>query len=190
MNYKSVVKTNRDEFFSKCDNIASTLNIPSIWLQHIMYSESGLNHLAVNGIGAVGLIQFTKSTAKSLGTSADALLKMTNVQQLDYVLKYFKIQIATYGTPKSILDAYLLVFYPAMVKKDENFSLPATMYASNKGMDMNKDGKITKSDVKAYLEKRIGEKISLSPGLGNINLPLLFAGLVTVGFFLLRRHGA
>src|SRR4051812_1834879 len=40
------------------------------------------------GSGATGLIQFMPSTARSLGTSTDAMAKMTDVAQLDYVAKY------------------------------------------------------------------------------------------------------
>jgi hypothetical protein len=39
------------------------------------------------GSGAVGLIQFMPSTAKGLGTSTEALKKMSAVQQLDFVKK-------------------------------------------------------------------------------------------------------
>ncbi|MBC9933319.1 transglycosylase SLT domain-containing protein [Chitinophaga qingshengii] len=185
MEYKSLVKTNTEQFFKRLAEIAGRLGIPSEWLQHVMYSESGLSHIAVNSIGAVGLIQFTRSTAKSLGTSADALLKMSNVQQLDYVEKYFKVQISVYGVPKSVVDCYILVFYPAMVRKGKDFALPDSMYASNKGMDMNKDGKITRDDVKAYLEKRIGVKVSDSPG-GTSKWPLLLIPLAVLLLSLTR----
>lgn len=185
MNYKALVKTNTEQFFKRLAEIAGRLGIQSEWLQHIMYSESGFNHTAVNSIGAVGLIQFTRSTAKSLGTTADALLKMTNVQQLDYVEKYFKMQISVYGVPKSAVDCYILVFYPAMARKGKDFALPDSMYASNRGMDMNRDGKITREDVKAYLEKRIGAPVSDSPG-GTSKWPLLLIPLAVLVLSLSR----
>lgn len=42
--------------------------------------------------GATGLIQFMPSTAKQLGTTTDKLAAMTEVDQLDYVAKYFVSQ--------------------------------------------------------------------------------------------------
>lgn len=43
------------------------------------------------GSNGTGLIQFMEATAKSvLGTSAKSLAAMSDIQQLDYVEKYFK----------------------------------------------------------------------------------------------------
>ena len=47
---------------------------------------------------ATGLIQFMPKTAKNLGTSTQQLFKMSNVQQLDYVYKYFLSAKADYKT--------------------------------------------------------------------------------------------
>lgn len=185
MNYKALVKTNTDQFFKRLAEIAGRLGIPAEWLQHIMYSESGFNHTAINSIGAVGLIQFTRSTAKSLGTTADALLKMSNVEQLTYVEKYFRLQIATYGVPRSVVDCYILVFYPAMIRKGKGFALPDSMYAGNRGMDINRDGKITREDVKAYLEKRIGVSVDDSAG-GTSKWPLFLIPLALLVLSLSR----
>ena len=54
-----------------------------------MVFESRLNPQAVNPIsGATGLIQFMPSTARG-GTTTAVLKRMSNVQQLDYVLALF-----------------------------------------------------------------------------------------------------
>jgi hypothetical protein len=58
---------------------------------------------------ATGIIQFMPRTAKGLNTTTQALYKMTNVQQLDYVYKYF---LPAKGKLKSFEDLYLYTFYP------------------------------------------------------------------------------
>ena len=67
--------------------------------------------------GAVGLIQFTHSTAKELGTSTEELKRMSGTQQLDYVYKFLKDK-AKPGMDEG--DLYMSIFLPAMVGKSPN----------------------------------------------------------------------
>lgn len=108
------------------------------------------------GSGAVGLIQFMPSTAKGLGTSTNALAKMTAVQQLNYVYKYF----AGYkGRLKNLGDVYMAILWPAGVGKADDYVLwnsktKPTTYRQNSGLDVNKDGVITRAECIAKVLQR------------------------------------
>lgn len=99
------------------------------------------------GSGAVGLIQFMPDTAKYLGTSTEELLKMTAEQQLDYVAKYFKPYAVRL---KTLSDYYMAILFPRAIGRSEDYILfetPAKAYTQNKGLDLDKDGKITKGEA-------------------------------------------
>lgn len=99
------------------------------------------------GSSGTGLIQFMKATAEGLDTSIEELSKMTAVQQLDYVKQYFKVQRKSYRT---LEDVYLAILRPASVGKLTDhvlFSDGSKEYIQNKGLDLDKDGKITVKEV-------------------------------------------
>lgn len=109
------------------------------------------------GSGAVGLIQFLSSTAKALGTTTEALAKLTPEQQLEYVKKYFQPKR---GRLQTIEDLYMAILYPAAVGKAPEstlFNKGTTAYRQNAGLDTNRDGKITITEavllVRAEFEK-------------------------------------
>jgi len=143
------------DFNKKLDNIANQLGVNSSDLLAIMKQESGVNPHARNKQGgATGLIQFMPNTARRLGTTTDDLIKMTAVQQLDYVYKYFKMVGIRPGM--KLGDLYMAVFMPKYVGHDDTTVLGASgasgfsgkVYAQNKVLDRNKDGTITIADVK------------------------------------------
>jgi len=151
---KEYVSENREEFFTKVANIAGKISIDPSWLMAVMYKESALNHRARNNYSnATGLIQFMPSTAIALGTTVDQLRQMTNIQQLDYVDKYFQPYRRRI---KSYTDTYLAVFFPAAIGKPDDYilqtsNLSAGLIASqNPAVDRNKDGKITKAEVEEW----------------------------------------
>ena len=113
------------EFFNKLKGISERLGVDKSDLLRIMTYETNntLNPAIQNDIGAVGLIQFMPSTARELGTSTAALKKMTAVQQLDYVEKFYTKNGVTAGM--GLGDLYLMTFMPAAVtnNKPDNFVL-------------------------------------------------------------------
>jgi hypothetical protein len=153
------VKTNREAFDAKVQSISRALGINPNWLMQAMFQESGLDSTAVNPISkAVGLIQFMPATATGLGTSTDALRKMSNIEQLNYVQKY----LSTYkGKIKSFVDLYMCIFFPVAIGKPGDFvletrNLSAEKIAKQNGIyDLNKDGKITKAEVEAAILKKV-----------------------------------
>jgi len=149
------------EFKAKVIEISKRLGMDPKVLISIMAFETGgsfsPSQKNAAGSGATGLIQFMPSTAKGLGTTTDALAKMTAVQQLDYVEKYF----APYkGKLNSVADAYMAVLWPAAVGKPMSYVLfrkGTKAYDQNKGLDLNKDGVITKEEASQKVRKYVGE---------------------------------
>lgn len=158
MLFENYVKENKAAFLEKVENLSRKLLIEPDWLMAVMYKESGLNHRAVNSNGgATGLIQFMPATAKGLGTTTAALRNMSNVEQLDYVYKYYKPYISKLN---SYPDLYLATFFPAALSKSDDWVIQssglsaATIANANKIIDLNKDGKITVGEFKEYCYKK------------------------------------
>lgn len=183
--YIEQVTSNRFEFETKVTQISSRLGIMPGWLMTVMYAESRLNHQAQNtNSSAAGLIQFLSKTLTSLGTSTGQILSMTNVQQLDYVEKYFVMQ-GLKGKMKSVYDVYLGVFSPKFVGHSDIAVIARSgsdVYNVNKNMDIDKDGILTVKDVKKWL----GKYVINGEALPDSN-PILYFVLGLLGIFLLFR---
>jgi hypothetical protein len=112
---------------------------------------------------ATGLIQFLEETAKGLGTTTADLANMTAVEQLDYVKKYFepfKDRIKNFG------DVYMAVHWPKGVGKDDSYVMYRkdsedpkirAAYNSNKSLDTNGDGTVTRGETLARLFSATGK---------------------------------
>tara|TARA_R110000822_G_scaffold154411_2_gene294031 strand:- start:11483 stop:12655 length:1173 start_codon:yes stop_codon:yes gene_type:complete len=93
------------------------------WLANVIYFETArsFDPSIVNPIGATGLIQFTKTTASGLGTTTISLAKMSSIEQLDWVEKYFKnVGGVNLG---SQADVFAAVFMPVGIGKGPNFNI-------------------------------------------------------------------
>lgn len=177
------------EFLSKVKNIVATLGMPAdtgpgdllsciAWESGRTFSASVVNKA---GSGATGLIQFMPATAivyfntpaeiaamsdmqkKTAGLAACVTLgKMTAEEQLDYVLKYF---IPYKGRIQNLGDLYMGILYPKAIGKPDDYALftdGTTAYRQNAGIDLNKDGQVTRAEclVKILAMKQEG----LQPG--------------------------
>ena len=145
-----------EEFKNRTSVIANTLGTSADFLMASMAFETGetfspsIENAA--GSGAVGLIQFMPSTAKSLGSSSEELKKMSAVQQLAFVEKYFA---PFKNRLKGLDDVYMAIFMPTAVGKSNDTVLidkdtGPTAYRQNKGLDTNSDGKITKGEASIH----------------------------------------
>lgn len=129
----------------KCDPVAVQVFMGSMaWETGGTFSPSIRNKIS----GARGLIQFMEPTAKGLGTSQAALEKMTVSQQLEYVYKHFK---PFAGRLKNDGDVYMGILLPRAVGRDDNYILwdksnYPTAYSQNKGLDLNDDGVVTRTE--------------------------------------------
>lgn len=138
------------EFRVKVREIGGRLNIDPSWLMAVMGFETGYTFstsIKNPGSSATGLIQFVSSTARSLGTTTTQLARMTDVQQLDYVEKYFN---QYKGHINSLADCYMAVFWPAAIGKPGAYVIatsPSSVYNANAGLDVNRNGTITKDEA-------------------------------------------
>lgn len=164
--YIDKVTDNKAAFEAKVRDIAQKLGIDPNWLMVEFYSETGgsMSPSETNPIGCVGLIQFcgdNGGTTKQIGNktiSLDELKKMSNVEQLDWVYKYYA---AYAGKIKSFEDLYLIDFFPAALgwpddKVIESSTLSASKIANqNPSFDLNKDGQITIAEFKEAVRKKL-----------------------------------
>ena len=151
-------------FLNRVKQIAQKINCDYKDLLAVMNAESGLRSDIQNkNGGASGLIQFIPATAKALGTTTNALKNMSALQQLDYVEKFYLNNIKTFGMTGKRLsagDLYTLTFMPAKINSEVLCQAGSKEYAANKGLDANKDGKITKTELgNRVISKRVDESI-------------------------------
>ena len=162
------------EFTSGISSLAKKYKIPEDYLYAVMGFETGgtfdpaIKNQA--GSGATGLIQFMPSTAEGLGTSTDALSKMSRADQLKYVDKYFAGKGIEGG---SLSDVYMSVLFPAAVGKPDDFVLfgkgamkgyTGRAYTQNAGLDLNKDGSVTKAEASAKVQKYLPKDFKPAQG--------------------------
>lgn len=148
----SKVKSNAQAFGDKVIQIGSDLGILPQWLMIVMNNESGLSASIKNPTSsASGLIQFMEATAKNLGTTTEKLRAMSNVEQLDYVKKYF----APYANRiNDVTDTYLAVFFPLALYKGEDYIFPKWASDANPIFDVNKDKILTKAEFRKYVNEK------------------------------------
>lgn len=140
-------------FINKAIEVSNRLGIDPNWLMAIINFESAgtFSPSIKNNLGYVGLIQFGRVAAERIGTTTSELQKMSAVEQLEYVYKYYypyrrKI--------KSYVDMYLATLFPVAIGKPltyvlETKSLPASRIAkANPIFDANKDDKITVEEIR------------------------------------------
>jgi murein DD-endopeptidase MepM/ murein hydrolase activator NlpD len=158
---------NDTEFLKEVKRVAQKYNIKEGDLLGLMASESGLDPASDNG-SHVGLIQFSASSAKLVGTTQSSLKRMSRAEQMKYVDKYFEYWKLPKGANAGQL--YSVVFAPAYASGDPNkvlYSSPSVEYRSNKPLDANKDGKITIAEMGGRIEGKkkefgISDNITLS----------------------------
>lgn len=97
----------------KVVEVAKKLSIDPNWLMTVIALETieTFSPSIDNGIGYIGLIQFGKTTAETIGTTKDDLGKMSFIQQMDYVEKHLS-QKRFQEKFKTLTDLYLAVLYP------------------------------------------------------------------------------
>lgn len=154
-----------EDFKGKVRAIAKDLSADPNWLMAVMAFETGGSFSPDepnrSGSGAVGLIQFMPATALGLGTTTAKLSRMTAVDQLDYVAKYY----ARFANRMQNLgDAYLAVLWPPGVGRADSYVMwerdqgdYRREYNANRNLDVNKDGKITRAEAISFVTKAFRE---------------------------------
>lgn len=151
--------------------MACTLRMDPNWIMACIAWESGESFSPskknMAGSGATGLIQFMPDTAKGLGTTTDALAKMSAEDQINYVYKYFKQQIELHGPLTTLEDTYMAILWPAAIGKPVSSPLwdkdtRPTTYRQNAGLDSNKDGTITKFEAASHVREKLSKGLPLA----------------------------
>ena len=146
------------EFKNKVIKICENLKIEPDFLMSCMAFETGETFSASikNPVAsATGLIQFLETTAVSLGTTTSKLANMSEVEQLEYVEKYFTPYA---GKIETIEDIYMAIIYPKAIGKSNDYILftsGSSSYLANKGLDKNMDGNITKEEAAAKVKEKL-----------------------------------
>lgn len=141
--------------------IADTLGCDPSDLMACMHWETGgtfkpdVKNAA--GSGATGLIQFMPSTARAMGTTTTALAAMTAEDQLRWVYEYFK---PYKGRLRNLGDVYMAILWPKGVGKPDHYVLfdrkkTPTTFRQNAGLDVNKDGLVTKAECLVKVNERL-----------------------------------
>lgn len=115
-------------FKEKVQQVAKNIGVDEMSLVKIMYKESGISASIKNSIGCVGLIQFCPDNRgrKTIGGSdylISTIEKMTRIEQLDLVEKYYKAQGFNSQKHRSVEDLYLATLFPIAVDKPWNYIL-------------------------------------------------------------------
>lgn len=155
----------RQLLFTGCHNLGVDPNLLMAciaWETGETFSPSKKN---MAGSGATGLIQFMPSTARALGTTTEKLAAMTPEEQLKWVFKYFDPYS---GRLHTLSDVYMTILWPRAVGKPESYALfdrakMPTTYRQNSGIDINKDGIVTKAEAAAKVNAKLVK--GMQPGL-------------------------
>ncbi|QBR00808.1 lytic transglycosylase [Paraburkholderia pallida] len=162
------------QFKQKVILISQDLGLNPSYLMSAMAFETGESFRPdirnAAGSGATGLIQFMPSTAANLGTTTAQLAHMTDVEQLDYVKKYF---LPKQGKLHTLEDVYCMIFYPKAIgtqndyiiarkKKINNSGVEVDdpIYWQNAGFDTGNVGYITKYQISSKLREKYRKGMS------------------------------
>ena len=112
------------------------------------------------GSGATGIFQVMPKTANDLGYTIAQVEQMTFQQQLELFKKYLTKNgyYQKLKTTKDQLDFYLAVLYPALMGKADTAIMarsPSITYNQNSGLDGDKNGVITKADIRRYFYRNV-----------------------------------
>ncbi|NYZ64175.1 peptidoglycan-binding protein [Luteimonas deserti] len=152
------------EFIAKVEEIAARIGARPEHLMAVMSFETGgaFSASTVNPVSnATGLIQFIPATARALGTSVEALARMSPVQQLDVVEQYFAQYEGRLGTLEGVYTSVLSG--RATPDPDATLRTPAGRdfvrgnieYTQNAGLDFNRDGRITSGEATQAVASRL-----------------------------------
>lgn len=130
------------------------------WLMACMAFETGRTFspsVRNPSSSATGLIQFMSATARGMDTTTATLARMSAVEQLGYVERYFRPHAARI---RSLEDLYMAILWPRGIGQILEYVLWKTgtrQYLVNRGLDANRDGRITKREAAAKVRVMLAE---------------------------------
>jgi len=138
------------EFRAAIRDVAREQELDPNWLMAVMAFETGRTfspYIKATNSSATGLIQFTKGTAASLGTSTVKLARMTATEQIRGPVRDYFEQYK--GKIKNMGDTYMAVFAPNGIGRADSTVLyvsPSAEYNANSSLDTTHKGYITRAD--------------------------------------------
>jgi len=143
---------NQPRFWIELRAVAERLQTQPAWLLNVMASESMFNPAARNGFPgqtASGLLQFIEATAHRMGTTTEAIRRMSPAEQLRLVERYLT---PFRGRLNSLADVYLAVFRGVVIEGGDTVVVADSnkeprIYTLNKSLDLNGDGRIVKGEL-------------------------------------------
>jgi hypothetical protein len=109
---------------------------------------------------ATGLIQFMDATARGLGTTVDALARMSGEEQLDWVYRYFR---GFAGRLPALSDVYMAILWPKAIGLPESaviFPPGSREFLVNRGLDLDHDGAVTKAEAASKVAALLAEGLA------------------------------
>jgi hypothetical protein len=138
----------REDFAKKVTLIANGIGVEPEHLMAVMFKESGLKSNIINTkSGAVGLIQFMKSTLAGMINpetnrpyTQEEVKNMNPVDQLDLVYSYLKnsglknARKNSEGKLEDPADLYLSIFLPITLGKPNSYTIEDKWVRGNEGL--------------------------------------------------------
>jgi hypothetical protein len=149
------------DFAASIESLGNDLGVDPMYLANTMYAESRLDPSVKNmaGSGATGLIQFMPQTAANLGTTTDELSRMTPVEQMEYVRRYFSADNLGAGRLRDLQNdpsqhnVNMAVFLPSMIGKPVDTQIPQKYFRQNGSIRTPADyTRSAKERVNAYIQ--------------------------------------
>jgi hypothetical protein len=152
------------DFAASIESLGNDLGVDPMYLANTMYAESRLDPSVKNmaGSGATGLIQFMPQTAANLGTTTDELSRMTPVEQMEYVRRYFSADNLGAGRLRDLQNdpsqhnVNMAVFLPSMIGKPVDTQIPQKYFRQNGSIR-------TPADYTRSAEERVNAYIQGNP---------------------------
>jgi hypothetical protein len=141
-----------EEFTSAIESLATKYSISTDELYSVIQGESAFDMLAQNPSGATGLFQFMPTTAEELGTSTDAILGMSAVEQVGLYDKYLERWNYTGENRLGIMQAA-----PAYASRSPEaviYAKDTAAWRQNPGWRSLGGGDITVQSINSYYAKQ------------------------------------
>jgi hypothetical protein len=151
------------DFAASIESLGNDLGVDPMYLANVMYSESQLDPSKKNKAGskATGLIQFMPTTASNLGTTTDELSRMTPVEQMEYVRRYFSADNLGAGRLRDLRNdpsqhnVNMAVFLPSMIGKPVDTQIPQKYWRQNGSIRTPDDyTRSAEERVNAYIQSK------------------------------------
>lgn len=142
------------EFLRGVEGVAQRLGTRPEYLLTAMSYESNLNPQADNpNSTAYGLIQWMRDTRSGMGITQDQLSRMSSVEQLPYVERYFE---GRRGELNSLESVYTTILAGSPHEPGEVlFNRGSAEYAANNHLDINRDGRLTAAEATEVVRRNL-----------------------------------